>query len=372
MQGQATNKYFTEQNKRALIIARSTFAGQGKFTSHWLGDNFSDWPYLKYSITGILSMNIFGINFSGSDICGFIGYADPNLCQRWTIVGAFYPFARNHDEINDAGQEPYRYSKEIQANMRNAIRWRYALLRYYYTQLYLVSQNGGTFWKPLFFEFPQEPHAYDDIERNIMIGPALKFSTMIDRSDAKTQTYIFPAGTWCNIIDYSCQKITRTSDLALPTTPDQINLHIRDGYIIPLQRQAVSANVNSTTDLNGLPMGLMINANSNTAKGVFYADDGDQLNPELFTVISMNFTFDGNRNGKLNFAVQQNGYSANFTHIGMIEFVGASFTNLYRCTKMKVDGGDEIIGKFDSGTRLLSFKFNPQEMNKISTIEFYS
>ena len=34
MQGEVTCKYFSDQNLRSLIISRSTFAGQGKFTSH--------------------------------------------------------------------------------------------------------------------------------------------------------------------------------------------------------------------------------------------------------------------------------------------------------------------------------------------------
>jgi alpha-glucosidase (family GH31 glycosyl hydrolase) len=200
MQGVASHKYFVQKNQRPFIISRSTFVGQGKYTSHWLGDNFSDFDYLKYSIPGILSMNIFGINFVGSDICGFIGDTDDNLCQKWTILGAFYPFARNHNAIGNRDQEPYRFSEDIQKNMRNAINWRYAMLRYFYTQLYINSIEGGTFWKPLFFEFPEDPNAYIDVNRNIMLGPSVKFSPMIDEKDAKTQNYIFPFGVWCDII----------------------------------------------------------------------------------------------------------------------------------------------------------------------------
>ena len=196
MQGIPSHKFFSDKNERAFIISRSTFVGQGKYTSHWLGDNFADFEYLKYSIPGIMNMNIFGINFVGADICGFIGDTTDNLCQKWTTVGAFYPFARNHNAIGNRDQEPYRFSKEIQSTMRNAIRWRYALLRYYYTQMYINSIEGGTFWKPLFFEFPNVTETYENIDRNVMIGPAIKFSPMIDKEDSKTQNFIFPEGIW--------------------------------------------------------------------------------------------------------------------------------------------------------------------------------
>lgn len=196
LQGVASHRYFADMNKRPFIISRSTFVGQGKFTSHWLGDNFAGFDYLKYSIAGVYSMNLFGINFVGPDICGFMGDTNENLCQKWTVLGAFYPFSRNHNSIGTVDQEPYRFTEEAQTNMRRAIKWRYALLRYYYTELYVNSVEGGMFWKPLFFEFPDESKAYNDLDSNIMIGPSLKLSAYIDEQDVRNKQYIFPKGAW--------------------------------------------------------------------------------------------------------------------------------------------------------------------------------
>eukprot|EP00343_Euplotes_focardii_P001290 CAMPEP_0205804828 /NCGR_PEP_ID=MMETSP0205-20121125/7864_1 /ASSEMBLY_ACC=CAM_ASM_000278 /TAXON_ID=36767 /ORGANISM="Euplotes focardii, Strain TN1" /LENGTH=141 /DNA_ID=CAMNT_0053075061 /DNA_START=27 /DNA_END=449 /DNA_ORIENTATION=+ len=141
-------------------------------------------------------MNLLGMNFVGSDICGFIGETNENLCQKWTTLGAFYPFARNHNAIGQPSQEPYAYEGEVRNNMINAIRMRYTLLRYYYTQMYINSIEGGMFWQPLFFQFPDEPKAYTDLERNIMIGPALKLSAVIEEKDHTSQKFLFPKGVW--------------------------------------------------------------------------------------------------------------------------------------------------------------------------------
>ena len=68
MQGVTTYNYYKKSNLKPFIISRSTYAGQGKYTSHWNGDNFSQWPYLVNSVSGIYNMNLYGINFNGADI----------------------------------------------------------------------------------------------------------------------------------------------------------------------------------------------------------------------------------------------------------------------------------------------------------------
>jgi len=138
-------------------------------------------------VLGIMMMNMFGIPVSGADICGFGGNTNPELCARWTVVGSFSPFSRNHNSWDTIAQEPYVFANDIYEGnstsnvtyldiMRGAIRNRYHLVRYYYTQLYLANQNGGTFYRPVFHEFWNDLNTYRDFEYNIMLGPALKLS----------------------------------------------------------------------------------------------------------------------------------------------------------------------------------------------------
>jgi len=143
----STHQWFKENNKRTFIISRSTFAGQGGHSQLWLGDNWSTTEMMFYSIYGIMHMNIMGMPLAGADICGFLGDTNPLLCARWTVLGSFYPFSRNHNNYVQIDQEPYRemFDAEYEPGvtyksiLRTAIRNKYHLIQYYYSQLFMIS-----------------------------------------------------------------------------------------------------------------------------------------------------------------------------------------------------------------------------------------
>jgi alpha-glucosidase (family GH31 glycosyl hydrolase) len=126
---------------------------------------------MGFSVTGIMGHNIMGIPLAGADICGFIGDTNPELCARWHMVGAFYPFSRNHNAWDTIAQEPYQpiFQESYTATgitffeiMQRAIFIKYSMIRYYYTEITWASVTGGAFYKPLFFEFPSEAGAYEN------------------------------------------------------------------------------------------------------------------------------------------------------------------------------------------------------------------
>lgn len=136
------------------MLARSTFAGQGHYGAHWLGDNTATWDDLYYSIPGMMNFNMFGIPLAGADICGFNGNTTEELCTRWLELGAFYPWARDHSSIGTTPQEAYAFGTAVADIARDVLLVRYSLHPYYYTLFMAVATNGGTVVRSMLFEFP--------------------------------------------------------------------------------------------------------------------------------------------------------------------------------------------------------------------------
>ncbi|NWH68239.1 LYAG glucosidase, partial [Geococcyx californianus] len=147
--------------------------------------------------TEVLLFNLFGVPLVGADICGFAGDTSEELCVRWTQLGAFYPFMRNHNDHGARPQEPYAFSPAAQAAMRNALRLRYSLLPFLYTLFHRAHSAGETVARPLFLEFPKDPNTWA-VDRQLMWGGGLLVTPVLEAGKNKVSGY-FPAGTWYSL-----------------------------------------------------------------------------------------------------------------------------------------------------------------------------
>ncbi|XP_021379413.1 lysosomal alpha-glucosidase-like [Mizuhopecten yessoensis] len=258
------------RGKRPFIISRSTFPGQGQFGGHWSGDNDATYSDMYFSIPEILNFNMFGISMIGADICGFRSETNEQLCVRWHQLGAFYPFSRNHNTLGMKDQDPAAFSHNAVMAIKSVYLVRYSLLPYLYTLFHKSHQMGHTVARPLFFEFPEDEKTYS-IDRQFLWGEALMISPVLTK-DATTVDIYFPGFRWYDFYN-GRHNYTTGSVQNLPAPINQINLHVREGYILPMQEPALT-----TTDSRKNPFSLLVALNEKgEAQGSLFWDDGDTI-----------------------------------------------------------------------------------------------
>ncbi|KAI0738081.1 alpha-glucosidase [Daedaleopsis nitida] len=265
---------------RTLIITRSTFAGAGSHVGKWLGDNLSQWTHYKQSISGILGMaGVYHVPMVGADICGFGDNTTETLCARWAMLGAFYPFMRNHNSDTSISQEFYRWPTTALA-AKNALDMRYRLLDYLYTAFHQAHTDGSPVLRPLWYEFPKDANTFA-INTQFFFGPSVLVSPVL-AEDATSVDVYYPSSRF-----YDIHTLAATPHGSGPATLVNVNfttipVAIRGGAVLPLRaRGALTTDALRKTDFE-----LVVAPDAQgTAAGALYVDDGVSIAQERTTEV---------------------------------------------------------------------------------------
>ncbi|KZT68499.1 glycoside hydrolase family 31 protein [Daedalea quercina L-15889] len=268
---------------RPFLISRSTFPSTGKWSGHWLGDNYSKWSYMHYNIQGVLQFQVFQIPMVGADTCGFNGNTDEELCNRWMQLSAFMPFYRNHNEMAALPQEPYRWDSVANAS-RTAIGIRYSLLPYWYTLFANSSTYGSPVVRALFYEFPDEPELFA-IDRQYLIGRDVLVTPVLT-PNVSTVDGIFPGRgqvVWRDWYTHQVINATASGNTTIDAPLGHIPVHIRDGSAILLY----AAPAYTIEETRQGPYSLLVSLSADgTAFGTAYIDDGFTVPPTPNTTLT--------------------------------------------------------------------------------------
>lgn len=270
---------------RPFIITRSTFPHAGSKVGLWLGDNLSNWNQYRESIRTMLAYtSIFQFGMVGSDVCGFGGDTNEELCARWASLGAFQTFFRNHAQYEAVPQEFYQW-ESVAESARRAIGARYRLLDYMYTALWKQSEQGTPAVVPMFYVFPEDKGTLE-LENQYFYGPGVLVAPVVEQGSTSVDVYLPEGKVFYDWWTHEAIQGEGGSYSVTGVNTTMIPLFIRGGVILPLRENSAM----TTTELRKEKFELLVALdNDGKAKGELYIDDGESLKQESYTAVKFEY-----------------------------------------------------------------------------------
>ncbi len=222
--------------KRPLIFSRFGDIGAGRYAIGFSGDTYSTWESLAYQpwFTATAANVLYG--YWSHDLGGHIcGEMDPELYLRWIQYGIYSPIVRTHSTKTPFGYRRFWiFPEEYRDLMSQAIRDRYAMIPYLYSELQKNCADGYSLCMPLYYADPEDPKCYEApgcyfFGREMIVSPV---TAPVDKHNEQAeQTCYLPKGEWFDTLSQSMVKGGKTVSkrCMLNETP----LFVRAGTILP-------------------------------------------------------------------------------------------------------------------------------------------
>ncbi|CAH1214091.1 Oligosaccharide 4-alpha-D-glucosyltransferase [Paenibacillus auburnensis] len=224
MMSKATYEGLVEHmaGERPFVLTRAGYAGIQRYAAVWTGDNRSFWEHMAMAIPMVLNMGLSGLAFAGPDIGGFAHHTSAQLLVRWTQMGVFFPYCRNHSSIGTLRQEPWSFGEEVEGILREFIGLRYRWMPHIYNLFREAEISGLPVIRPLILEYPRDPRVTNLCDQfllgeNVLIAP-------VYRPDTDHRSVYLPEGCW---LDYWDGEIHEGGRHILAAAP----LHIMPMYV---------------------------------------------------------------------------------------------------------------------------------------------
>lgn len=258
--------------KRHYLISRSSYIGQHRICGVWTGDNSSWWEHLSDHLQMLISLGLCGFFYSGADVGGFLGSCSGEMLTRWTQLGIFSPLCRNHSALGTPQQEPWAFCETTLNTVRCAIRFRYALLPYTYSEFMRGISNGTPLVRHVASAFNTDrTRRIDDA---FLYGDSLLVCPIL-RPNSRGRMVHLPATPWAlwRASDWSTRsfEILPPGDHFVTVGDNEIPLFIRENSLVVLTQPQEWIGQRVLDEIT------VIGFVSHHATFLLYDDDGENL-----------------------------------------------------------------------------------------------
>ncbi len=265
---------------RPFMLTRAGYAGIQRYSAVWTGDNRSFWEHLEMALPMCMNLGLSGVPFCGPDVGGFAYDSNGELLARWTQVGAFTPFFRNHSELHAIRQEPWSFGEKYEKIIKKYIEERYVWLPYLYTWFQVASQTGAPVMRPLVLEYPHDPNTFNLFDQ-FMIGADVIIAPILKPNTNHRVVYL-PEGNWVNY--WTDEHLEGERHHLVEANLDTIPIFVKEGAII------THGNAKTSTEVSDEELIVHIYPTEDPSTFVFYDDDGKTFAYENGVFFSCEFT----------------------------------------------------------------------------------
>ncbi len=248
----AAGEFFEKEfgKEKILMFSRSSMIGSHRIGGIWFGDNHSWWAHILQCLKMLPSANMCGYLYCGADLGGFNGDSTPDLVLRFLALGVFLPLMRNHSALGTREQECYQFDNT--EDFRDVVLVRYRLIPYLYNTLRKASENNDMIFRPLSFDYPEDPIARE-CETQLLLGDECMIAPVYEQNVSGRTVYLPEDMTFVRLSGERVVKERLEKGLHyVKVALNEVPLFIRSGKSIPLCRPALRTALLDTEDLEML------------------------------------------------------------------------------------------------------------------------
>jgi alpha-glucosidase len=226
------------RGKRPIIFSRYGGIGSGRYPVGFSGDTYSTWESLAYQpyFTATASNVLYG--YWSHDIGGHMpGQIEPELYTRWVQFGILSPVFRTHTTKNpQAERRVWEYPSPYRKHMVRAIRQRYEMVPYIYTECRKGVDSGLSICRPLYYEWPDLREAYERDGQYYLGDSFLAAPVTVPRDAATDMAEVdvwLPPGRWFDTA--TCELLEGNHGRKRRYLLEEMPLFVRPGTLVPGQ-----------------------------------------------------------------------------------------------------------------------------------------